>query len=820
MQVSDWLNQLLDDEEAERIPWRNLDLPKLAELTLPGQIAGDSAAFAPAVLEFDLDPNLVQQVDSLAARHGCEQAAVWLAAWQLLVWRLTEQAFFAIGLICDGRRYDEMRGALGLFARSVPLICRCEDQLSFAELLDQTRDEITRVSAAQEYFVWPLDTQIENQNGRPHFFSVAYEYLEEADQERVGDLIFSLVRQTAITETFKLKLLCRRRQEALCLEYHYDSSAFQPDAVRRLHEHFKTLLTNLDSAESAAIGEVNLLDENLRQQLLISFNETSAPYPQDKCLHELLAEQVARAPESIAVVSERESVTFAELDRRANQLANHLIAFGAGPESRIGVCLDRSLEMIIALLGILKSGGAYVALNPTDPPERLTFMLADAAVSMLLTRGDLIAGWPDIAAKVIDLQADLREISRQRTDQPKSRTVPENVAYMLYTSGSTGTPKGTLITHRGLVNYLHWCCDAYQVAGGDGAPVHTSVVFDLTVTSIFSPLLSGRKILLLPEEPGLDALADALLAHRNLSFVKLTPAHLDILNQQLSEAELAGRSRVLILGGEALLAESVALWRRNAPETRLINEYGPTETVVGCCVHEVSEQDPASGLLPIGLPIANTQLYVMDKRGDLAPIGVSGELYIGGAGLARGYHNRPDLTAEKFVPHPFDTNGGERLYRTGDLARRRANGVIEFLGRKDDQVKVRGYRIELGEIEAVLRRHESIHEAVVVALTDRPGENRLIAYVVSDRDRFSTAELRGFLQEKLPDYTFLCDWTNCRWRQAARSTGAPCLRPTIMTWRATYSLRRRALWLKKCWPRFGQKSYTWSEWESTTISSR
>lgn len=752
VQVSDWLNELLEDEEAETTPWRNLDLPKLAGLTLPGQIAHDSATFAPAVLEFHIDPKLVQQVDSLAVRHGCEQATVWLAGWQLLLWRLTDQESFVIGLICDGRRYDEMRDALGLFARSVPLICRCEDQLSFAELLDQTQAEIIRVGAAQEYFVWPVDTESENQNGSNHFFSVAYEYLEEAAQQRVDDLVISLVRQTSITEPFKLKLLCRRRQDALCLEYHYDSSAFQPDAVKRLHQRFKTLLGNLDSAEHPAIDEVSLLDENLRQQLLISFNETSAPYPQDKCLHELLAEVVARTPESIAVVSEPESVTFAELDRRANQLAHHLIAFGAGPESRVGIFLDRSLEMIVALLGVLKSGGAYVALNPTDPPDRLSFMLADAAVSMLLTRGDLIAGWPDIAAKVIDLQADWLEITRRRADQPKSRTVPENLAYMLYTSGSTGTPKGTLITHRGLVNYLYWCSDAYQVAGGDGAPVHTSVVFDLTVTSIFSPLLSGRKILLLPEEPGLDVLADALLAHRNLSFVKLTPTHLDLLNQQLSETELAGRSRVLILGGEALLAESVATWRRNAPETRLINEYGPTEAVVGCCIHEVSEQDPASGLLPIGSPIANTQLYVMDKRGDLAPIGVSGELYIGGHGLARGYHNRPDLTAEKFVPHPFATASGERLYRTGDLARRRADGILEFLGRKDDQVKVRGYRIELGEIEAVLRRHESIREAAVIALADRPGENRLIAYVVIDRDRFSTTELRSFLQEKLSDY--------------------------------------------------------------------
>ncbi|HEY6802574.1 MAG TPA: amino acid adenylation domain-containing protein [Pyrinomonadaceae bacterium] len=749
VQVSEWLNQILEEEE--KSDRDNVDLRQLASLTLPGQsTAVDSVAFAPAVLEFQVAPLVIEQVDELAARHQCSPNAALLAAWQILLARLTDKVDFAVGLVCDGRRYDELTGALGLFAKTVPLICHCEPGLTFVELLDQTLNEMSRVRIAPEYFVWPA-SQDQELTG-PAFFSVVYEDLEEVAPQQSGDVILSLLKVTATTEPFKLKLVCRRRQKALSIELHYDRSLFGPEAINQLNNYFQTLLSSVPNGEQTSISDLNLLDDELRHLLLVSFNDTSAPYPQDKCLHDLIAEQVARTPDELAVVSDRESITFAELDRRANQLAHHLVNLGVGPESRVGICLDRSLELIVSLVAVLKAGGAYVALSPTDPQERLAFMLADAKVLVLLTRANLITGWPEMSATVVDLETEASQISRQQTDKPLTGVTPQNLAYVLYTSGSTGTPKGTLITHRSLVNYLSWCSAAYEVADGEGAPVHTSIAFDLTVTSILSPLLKGRKILLLSEERGLDALAEAMLAHRNLSFVKLTPAHLEILNQQLSETELADRTQALIIGGEALLAETIAPWRRHAPHTRLINEYGPTETVVGCCVYEVAGEDPATGSVPIGRPVANTQLYVVDKRNDLAPLGVIGELFIGGDGLARGYHDRPDLTAEKFVPNPFSSEEGERLYRTGDLARRRSDGVIEFLGRKDDQVKVRGYRIELGEIEAALRSHESVQEAVVVAQADGPGENRLIAFVIADPQVFSAADLRNFLQAKLPDY--------------------------------------------------------------------
>jgi amino acid adenylation domain-containing protein len=772
LQISEWFNELLEEERTGETPWQNLDLDQLSSLTLPCQLeSAGNKTFAPASLEFPVKAELVQALESLAAQHACTPAAAWLACWQLLLWRLTAQPTILIGLTCDGRRYEEMKGALGLFAKSVPLISRCAKDLQFVDLLDQTRKEMAASSAAQEYFVWTPNGHANGHAARLPFFDVAYEYLEAVSAQRAGELLFSLHRQSACTEPFKLKLVCRRDPKgSLRLAFNYDSSSLQADAVIRLQHYFQTLVGSVVGNPSSLIGDLNLLDQAEWRQLLVSFNETQAEYPQDKCLHHLLAEQAKRTPDHIAVTGESESVTFADLDQRANQLAHHLLALGAGLESRVGICLERSVEMIVSLLAVLKTGAAYVALNPTDPAERLAFMLSDAAVSVLLTRSQITKSWSAVPARVVDLETDWPEISNGPSTVPESYATTANLAYVLYTSGSSGTPKGTLITHEGLVNYLYWAMHAYRVNDGEGVPLHSPIVFDLTVTSLFAPLLTGRKIILLPEESGVDGLADLLLGHQNLSFVKLTPAHLDILNEQLSTADIAGRTRALIIGGEALAAETVALWRERAPQTRLINEYGPTETVVGCCVYEVAPGDPWRGSVPIGRPIANTQLYILDERLRPLPIGVTGELYIGGDGLARGYLNRADLTAEKFIPDPYSVRSGRRIYRTGDIARYRAEGTIEFLGRKDDQVKIRGYRIELSEIEAVMRQHEAVQEAVALALDDERGEKRLVGYVlVNNGKEFSVSDLRRQMLDKLPDYMVPWDFVRLETLPLTRS---------------------------------------------------
>jgi amino acid adenylation domain-containing protein len=423
--------------------------------------------------------------------------------------------------------------------------------------------------------------------------------------------------------------------------------------------------------------------------------------------------------------------------------------------------------MVVAVLAVLKAGGAYLPLDPQYPQERLCFMLSDSGVRALLTQQHLserLAVDASLPVVMLDTAwtatASTPGLSAQSTaGVGHSGVEPRNLAYVIYTSGSTGRPKGVMISHQGVVNYLHWCMQFYRVAQGEGAPVHSPLGFDLTVTSLFAPLLAGRRVLLLPEEQELSALAGALQDGRKHSLVKLTPSHVEALNNLLPAQKMAGSSNVLVIGGEALKWETISAWRKNAPQTRLINEYGPTETVVGCCVYEVGKADNAetsegvSGSVPIGRPVANTQLYILDEGQSMVPVGVAGELCIGGAGLARGYLERAGLTAEKFIPHPFSTEEGARLYRTGDLVRYLSDGRIEFLGRIDHQVKVRGYRIELGEVEAALLTHESVSEAVVVARQEAGGGSRLVGYVVGVGGRTCVAAaLREHVRVRLPDY--------------------------------------------------------------------
>jgi amino acid adenylation domain-containing protein len=409
--------------------------------------------------------------------------------------------------------------------------------------------------------------------------------------------------------------------------------------------------------------------------------------------------------------------------------------------------------MVVGLLGVLKAGGAYVPLDPQYPQERLSFMLNDSEVTVILTQQHLTENLLPEGAEVVYLDADWSHIARRNAANPPSVADSSNLAYVIYTSGSTGTPKGVMVPHRSLVNYLHWCTESYRVSRGSGAPVHSPLGFDLTVTGIFSPLLTGQTAVLIPESEGVEGLSRMMADGRGFSLVKLTPAHLEMLSQLLPDENAPQQTRALVIGGEALFGESLSFWQQHAPQTVVVNEYGPTETVVGCCVYECLAGEVKKGSVPIGRPIANTKLYVLDKEMQLAPTGAIGELYIGGEGLARGYVNHPKLTAERFVPDPFSTEAGARIYRTGDLVRYLNDGNLEYLGRIDEQVKVRGYRIELGEIESVLSTHPSVREAAATVLADEVSGKRLVAYVVArDEQTPAESELRTYLQARLPDY--------------------------------------------------------------------
>jgi amino acid adenylation domain-containing protein len=489
-----------------------------------------------------------------------------------------------------------------------------------------------------------------------------------------------------------------------------------------------------------------------RHRILVDWNRTETDAWIDVPFPRLFERQVDQTPDATAAVFGTQWLTYRELNERANRLAHYLIARGVGPEVRVGLCLDRSLDLLVGLLGVVKAGGAYVPLDPSYPADRLAYMLEDSAVPVVITQEALRASPATSRAASIFIDSGWSEIATCSERNTAREILPAAIAYVIYTSGSTGRPKGALIQHRGLSNYLLWAAQEYRADAGNGVPVHSPIGFDLTVTSLFVPLICGRKVSLVPQDQGVGALGEVLSGDSDWTLVKITPAHLDLLARQISPRAAAGQVRTFVVGGEALRGESLAFWREHAPATRIVNEYGPTETVVGCCVFAFPVGEAPDGPIAIGKPIANTQLYVLDEEGQPVPVGVPGELYIGGAGVARGYLNQPALTSTRFVP--ISGLGGEpqRVYVTGDRVQWRADGNLEFLGRVDEQVKIRGYRIELGEIESVLASYPGVREAVVLAREDTPGDRRLVAYLVWEREPADPAALRAYLKNKLPEY--------------------------------------------------------------------
>jgi amino acid adenylation domain-containing protein len=534
----------------------------------------------------------------------------------------------------------------------------------------------------------------------------------------------------------------------------YNQQLFEPESVERLVGHLQRVLEQAAEQPGVAVSRLTLLTPAERERMLFGWNQTAAARTSSRLFPQLFEAQVERGPEAHAVSYGELRLTYGGLNERANRLAHYLRARGVGPEVNVGLLLERSPEMLVAVVAVMKAGGAYVPLDPQSPPARLSDVLEDARVELLLTQQGLRERVPQGLDGVLCLDADSEQFARESGENPEPLAGPDNLAYMIYTSGSTGRPKGVMVTQGGLLNYLLWARQAYPVAGGEATLVHTPLSFDLTVTSLLPALISGVRVELVPELPGVDGLREALSSPRRYSLIKLTPSHLQLLNRQVAERRVTAQCCALVVGGEALTGEMVEPWQREFPQTQIFNEYGPTETVVGCCVHEVSFAQALDGPVPIGRPIADTRLYVLDEFGDPVPVGVAGELYIGGAGLAHGYWRRPGLTAASFVPDAVSGLAGARLYRTGDRARYLPDGQLVYLGRADSQLKLRGFRVEPGEIEYHLRQSAGVSEACVALRKDQHGQDRLVAYVVADEGQAapSMRELRQFLQTRLPAY--------------------------------------------------------------------
>lgn len=764
--IAEWQNELLEGEEGEagRAFWRGQKIAPWFSVKLPGEkLLSEPTDFEPQAVHWTVPSDLRSQLEALAIAHQTSISVVLLAGWLVLIGRLTGQSDLVIGLGGDGRKYDELRTALGLLAKYLPFPCRLDADASFRDIVIRVQDAAHALYEWEEFFSWEyLEPFVENHD-RPAFFPICYDFTEQPAPLSAANVSFSLLQHTVYIDRFKVRLACVQQGDALNVTFDYNAHDYRAEAIQRLAEQFQTLLADAVRRPDAAFRELEMLSETQRQQVLVEFNQTRADVPADRCIHHLIEEQAARTPTAVAVKGNGQTLTYAELNAQAGLLARHLRSLGVGPGVLVGICLERSLETIVGILGILKANGAYVPLDPTYPQERLSFMLRDTQAPVLLTQQRLLEGLPEHHAQVVCLDQWMANESRGRginesTDSwapvPLDRfdrdVTVDSPAYVIYTSGSTGRPKGVLVTHRNLVHSTLARLTYYRQPVR-GFLLLSSYAFDSSVAGIFWTLCQGGALVLpqsgLERDPSRLA---ALIAEHRISHLLSLPSLYSLLLAQSQPEQLASLQTVIV-AGEACPEALTESHHRILPGAELFNEYGPTEGTVWSSVYQI-RSPIVGGPVPIGRPIANTQIYLLDERLRPLPIGVAGELYIGGLGVAQGYLNRPELTAERFIPHPFSSEPGARLYKTGDWGRYRSDGTIEFLGRLDDQVKIRGYRIELGEVEAVLTQHPAVREAVVVAREDEPDQKRLVAYVVANVEPPTTSELRRFLKEKLPEY--------------------------------------------------------------------
>ncbi|HKX28592.1 MAG TPA: amino acid adenylation domain-containing protein [Blastocatellia bacterium] len=701
-----------------------------------------------------ISEELTEKLVGLSRRHGGTLYMTLLGAFQILLSRYSGQHDIVVGTDIANRNRKETEELIGFFVNQLVLRTDLQGDPSFEQLLERVKNVTLNAYAHQDVPFEKLVEELQPRrdlNRSPLFQAkLVLQNAPTARTLRLPGIVLKEIESEEVRARLDLTIFITEIQNRLSMAVVYNRELFEAGTVRRLLEHFGTLLESIAEAPERRVNQLPLMTEAQRLQIVAGLNHAAEDGRFESVLA-MIRESVNRCPDAIAVNYQDQFLSYRELNFRSNQLGHYLRRLGVGPEVIVAVCMKRCAEMPMALLGILKAGGIYLPMDPGYPIERLGLMLDDAGVSVIITHEQARASLPAVWVQTIGLDQEWEELSRGAGTEVPAEVAAAGAAYVIYTSGSTGRPKGVVITHGGLANYLKWAAEEYRIAAGEGAPVQSSIGFDLTVTSVYGPLVCGKRVQLLPEEAGLEALAADLSREWAYSLIKITPAHLDVLAEQMKDREVAGRAGVLVIGGEELRDEGLASWRARAPGTRLINEYGPTETVVGCCAYEVKEPGNEGEAAPIGKPITNTRMYVLDGEQEPLPIGARGELYISGAGVARGYLGAPELTAERFRPDPFGSSGGERMYRTGDEGRYLPDGNLTYLGRGDRQVKVRGYRIELGEIEAALRTHPDVKQSVVMVNEDGPGRKRLVGYVVSG-GRATAAELKHHLRERIPDY--------------------------------------------------------------------
>ncbi len=749
----EWL-QHLDLPKAERY-WRQ----QLSGFSAPTPLVVDNVSANPQVPDRQADECVsLSRTTTSALKSFAEQNELRLStlvhgAWALLLSRYSGEGDVVFGAVraCRKSTIDGADLMVGLFINTLPIRVHITPGNLLADWLKKL---MLQWQAVREYEHTPLasvQSWSEVPGGKPLFESIVmFESYQLSTQLRQQDgnwanRSFRLYEQT----NYPLTVTVYSGTE-LCLQIEFDRSRFNPPTIRRMLGHFKTLLEGMLQGPQQRLDDLPVLTQEERQQLLSEWNDTCAGYPQDVLLHQLFEAQVERTPNAIAVDFEGKQLTYRELNERANRLAHFLRKLGVGPDTLVAVCMERSLELVMALYGILKAGGAYVPIDPEYPQERVAFMMQDASAAVLLTQTRLADSLREGGATVLCLDGDWDRIAAEDPGNQSVTMKPDNLAYMIYTSGSTGKPKGAMNTHRGICNRLLWMQEYFALTTTDRVLQKTPFSFDVSVWELFWPLLVGaRMVVAAPGGHRDSAYLVKLIGEQHITVCHFVPSMLRVF---LEEAEVGrcGSLRHVICSGEALPFELQERFFALL-SCELHNLYGPTEAAVDV-TYWTCRRGSERKVVPIGKPVANTQIYILDRLLQPVPIGVPGELYIGGVQVGRGYHNRPELTAERFISDPYSRSPGARLYKTGDLCRWLEDGSVEYLGRMDFQVKIRGNRIELGEIEAALSQHALVRRCLVAVQEDGQGEKRLVAYVVWRETAPSLAEIRDHLKSKLPDY--------------------------------------------------------------------
>ena len=700
-------------------------------------------------ISFQINSELTEKLKLLSQKSGATLFMTLLAALNTLLFRYSGQDDILIGTPTANRNRQEIEPLIGFFVNTLVLRNSLEGNPAFSGLLQQARNVVLEAYANQDVpFEQVVDAlEIERSLSYNPLFQVMFamqnaplnslelphlkaQYLAVENQRIKFDL--SLILEEIETE------------QGSYLEgfWEYDSHLFTDERITRMVGHFQTLLKGIVANPQQTVRELPLLTESEKQQLLVEWNQTQQDYPQNLCIHQLFEAWVEQTPDAIALIFKGEQLTYRELNSKANQLANYLQTLGVKPETLVGICIEPSLEMIVGILGILKAAGAYVPIDPTYPSERIAYMLDDSQLAVLLTQEKLVTSLPQHQAQVICLDSDWKEISTESKSSPITSLTPENLAYVIYTSGSTGKPKGVLVAHRGLCNLSQAQIKLFDVQPDSCVLQFASISFDASIWEIVMALCAGARLYLGTREelqPGQPLLQ--LLQEQEITHLTLVPSALTALSSENLPA-----LQNIIVAGEPCPPSLVIQW---ASGRRFFNAYGPTESTVCATVAQCFED---MDVLPIGRPIANTKIYILDRYLQPVPIGVPGELHLASVGLAKGYLNRPELTDSKFITNPFSEKSSDRLYKTGDLVRYGNDGQIEFVGRIDDQVKIRGFRIELGEIESVLNQHPQVKDAIVIVKEDELKTKRLYGYFIPKTEALTSQELRQFIQDRLPDY--------------------------------------------------------------------